>query len=265
MTCVPHWAGPDQCCFVDFPFCDGKRRTCIRVRRVPVDHLELRQLCQRVQDELGLKLYYRGESYAMLGHRFVQAVLVYKREAISDSQKQEMMDRQQRRCAMCRDLLSRWECHHSPPVAEGGGGLCLLCPMCHAQETERQELKGQTPQHLESQLNPDMMKLFEQIPRPKQLSWGDAAAKARALAQDDLTPIQCMDVRGCRKNALLTRKYLPVGCPTDTPIAVFDEHRNYNVQWRRFAWLWVEAGDTDKNGTRCTTAPTWTRAKRLKC
>ena len=34
--------------------------------------------------------------------------------------------------------------------------------MCHAQETERQELKGQSPQHLESQLNPDMMELFDQ-------------------------------------------------------------------------------------------------------
>ena len=105
LTCVPHWAGPDQCCFVDFPFCDGKRRACVRVRRVPEDHAELRQLCQRVQDELHLKLYYRGESYAMLGHRFVHEVLVRKREAISDSQKQEMMDRQQQRCTMCRDLL----------------------------------------------------------------------------------------------------------------------------------------------------------------
>jgi len=123
-------------------------------------------------------------------------VLVRKREAFSDSQKQEMMDRQQRRCARCWDLLSRWEVHHEPPIAEGGGGLCLLCPMCHAQETERQELKGQqAPRHFESQLNPDMMKLFEEVPRPKQLCWGDVAARARANAQDDLTPIHCMDAR----------------------------------------------------------------------
>ena len=225
---MPHWAGPDHFAFVDLPFGD-KRRACIRVRRVPEQHLELRAFCQRVQDELRLKLYYRGESCAVVGHKFVHEMLVRKREAICDSEKKALMDRQQQRCARCRDLLSRWEVHHDPPVADGGGeansGICLLCPTCHAEQTERQELKGnqQSPQYFESQLNPEMMAMFEAIPRPKQLCWGDAAARARALAQDDLTPINCMDVRGCRKNALLTRKWLPVGCPMDTLLPVFSE------------------------------------------
>ena len=143
-------------------------------------------------------------------------MLVRRREAISESEKKALMDKQQGRCARCRDLLSRWEVHHDPPVADGGGDVCLLCPTCHAEQTERQELKSgnqKAPQYFESQLSPDMMAMFEAIPRPKQLCWGDAAARARAMAQDDLAPITCMDVRGCRKNALLTRKWLPVGCP----------------------------------------------------
>ena len=54
---VPHYASPTAYTFVDIPFCDGKRRASIRVRRVPEEHLELRAFCQRVQDELRLKLF----------------------------------------------------------------------------------------------------------------------------------------------------------------------------------------------------------------
>ncbi len=132
-------------------------------------------------------------------------------------------------------MLSRCEVHHDPPVADGGSdgargapqsGVCLLCPTCHAEQTERQELKSgnqKAPQYFESQLSPDMMALFEGVPRPRQLCWGDLAARTRAQAQDEFTPITCMDVRGCRKNALLTRKYLPVGCPMDTLVPVFND------------------------------------------
>ena len=48
---VPHYAGPNNFTFVDVPFCDGKRRAYIRIRRVPAEQLELRAFCQRVQDD----------------------------------------------------------------------------------------------------------------------------------------------------------------------------------------------------------------------
>ena len=239
---------------MDVPFCDGKRRASVRIRRVPEDHLELRAFCQRVQDELRLKLYYRGESLAVVGHNFVHEALVRRREAISPATKAALWQTQQGRCAKCRDMLSRWEVHHDPPVADGGGGargapqngICLVCPTCHAEETERQELKSgnhKAPQYFESQLSPDMMDMFETTPRPRQLCWGDAAAKARALAADDFTPLTCMDVVGCRKNALLSRKWLPVGSPMDTLIPVFDDAGQYGLPLKRFAWLWVDAGE----------------------
>ena len=78
----------------------------------------------------------------------------------------------------------------------------MVCPTCHAEETEPQELKGhKAPQYFESQLSTDMMKMFQTTPRPRQLSWGDTAARASVMAQDDFAPITCLDVRGCRKNA----------------------------------------------------------------
>ena len=71
-----------------------------------------------------------------------------RREAISPADKAALWQTQQGRCAKCRDMLSRWDVHHDPPVADGGAsgapqsGLCLVCPTCHAEETERQELKS---------------------------------------------------------------------------------------------------------------------------
>ena len=61
------------------------------------------------------------------------------------------------------------------------------------------------------------------------------------MAQDDFTPITCMDVRGCRKNALLTRKYLPVGSPLDTLLPVFDNEGQHFAPLNKYKWLWVDA------------------------
>ena len=180
------------------------------------------------------------------------------------------MEKQERRCAKCRDLLGgRWEVHHDPPVAEGGGSqdVCLVCPTCHAEETEKQELKGGTaPQYFESQLNPDMMRMFQETPRPRQLCWGDPAARAKALASDDFTPLACLDIRGCRRNALLTRKWLPVGSPLDTVVPVFDSDGEcYLTSFEDYQWLWVEVEVQEKRPTLCTMALTFTRWKRCRC
>ena len=40
LACKPHWAGPERCSYVDFPFCDG-HRNCVRVKHVPEEHQEL--------------------------------------------------------------------------------------------------------------------------------------------------------------------------------------------------------------------------------
>ncbi len=155
-----------------------------------------------MQEELRLKLYYKGESAGVVGHNFVRELLVRKREAIPISKQRELQEKRGKRCAKCRDsLYGHWEVHHDPPIAEGGTSddIVLVCPSCHAEETEKQELKGNTsPQYFESQLSPDMMEMFRTTPKPRQLRWGDPAAKASVLAQDDFAKVSCLDVVGCR-------------------------------------------------------------------
>ena len=104
LSFVPRYSAPDQCNVVDVPFA-AKRRSYVRIKRLPEDHLELRAFCQRVQDELRLKLYYKGESAAVIGHKFVHEFLVRKREAIPEADKKALMDKQDGRCAKCNDVL----------------------------------------------------------------------------------------------------------------------------------------------------------------
>ena len=238
---VPHYASPGHMNSVDVPFNDGKHRKTIRIKRVPDNHAELRQFCQNVQDRLHLKLYYKGESAGLLGHNFLQEFLVRKRMGLSKAQKAELRVKQDNRCAKCRDLLgctSKCEAHHDPPVAEGGGleDIILLCPTCHAEETEKQELKALgTPQYFESQMSPDMMETFQTTPKPRQLYYGDPTATAMSEGQT----LGCLDVCGCRPNALLSREWLPVATPLDSFRPVFAGTGDFH-DLCEYAWLWVD-------------------------
>ncbi len=249
---LPHYASPGHMNSVDVPFYDpnDKHRKTIRIKRVPDNHAELRQFCQNVQDRLGLKLFYKGESAGLLGHNFLREFLIRKRAGISKAQKAELLVKQDNRCAKCRDLLggtSKCEAHHDPPVAEGGGpeDIILLCPTCHAEETEKQELKALgTPQYFESQLSPDMMEAFQTLPKPRQLYYGDPQTKAAAMACNDSQSLGCLDVCGCRSNALLSREWLPVGTPLDAFRPVYAENGDYDLgDISEYAWLWVDVAE----------------------
>ena len=243
LTFIPHYSAPGRLNGIDVPFNDGKHKASIRIKIVPEHHLQLREFCQKVQEELKLKLYYKGESEGVLGHNYLREYLVRKREAIPLAQQKERKDKQENKCAKCKDLLRQWEVHHDPPVSEGGtsNDIVLICRTCHAEETEKQELKGTTsPQYFESQLAPDMMEAFRTLPKPLQQYYGDPITKERAMQSDGVTQLLCMDVRGCRKNALLERPYLPVGSPFDWMRPVFRADASYSKPLTEFAWLWVE-------------------------
>ena len=69
-----------------------------------------------------------------------------------------------------------FEKHHRQPVAEGGSNLpeniVLLCPACHAHETEKQEQAGcKSAVWLESRFSPRMMQVFNTTPKPRQIVW----------------------------------------------------------------------------------------------
>ena len=86
------------------------------------------------------------------------------------------------RCDQCGDLMKVFEKHHRQAVAEGGSNLpeniVLLCPACHAHETEKQEQAGcKSAVWLESRFSPKMMQVFNTTPKPRQIVWGDTKAQ----------------------------------------------------------------------------------------
>ena len=249
----PNYAEIGHLSFVDIPFSDDHRhRKSIRIRLVPDNHAELRQFCQNVQDKLRLRLWYKGESTASLGHNFLREYLVQKRTACSKEHKLMLLSKQNWRCAKCMDRIAgttECEAHHDPPVVEGGKleDVVLICPTCHAEETEKQELVALgSPQYFESQLSYDMMNAFMNIKKPTQLHYGDPTARQRALASDDFQSLECLDICGCRSNALLSREWLPVGSPIDHFSPVFDSEKvgSYYRPLEEYAWIWVEAEGT---------------------
>ena len=245
MAFNPRYVSIGTCNSIDVQCCKkDNKQSHVRVKRVPKEHVALREFCERVQEKLKLKLFYKGDSAAVVGHNFVQLLLVKRRELITTQQERQLWEDQDGKCAKCRDALRRWEVHHKTPMADGGSSsdTCLLCVSCHGEETELQELRGSGNKvPFESQLSPQMMDMFETVPRPLQLRWGDAGARARAMAADDFTPLTCLDVIGCRKNALLSRPTLPVGSPLDCVERVFNDDDTHTLPWHKWAYMWVDA------------------------
>ena len=161
------------------------------------------------------------ESAGALAYKFLCQLMVRKREQISEETVTKLKAIPENRCGTCGDLLRRYEKHHKKPFCKGGtddlDNLVLLCPQCHAQETEKQEQAncGTSSVFLESRFSPRMYNLFAELPIPRQLHWGDMEQQARAREQG-CSYVRCLDVVGCRSNFCLERKRdLPIGCPLD--------------------------------------------------
>ena len=119
--------------------------------------------------------------------------------------------------------------------------IALLCPPCHAQETERQEQAGaKSAAWLVSRFSSNMMQLFRTTPRPRRFVWGDSTAQEWLRSADGLTLVQCLDVTGCGSNVLMERQRpLPIGCPLDDVKPVVED--GYCTRpLQDFEWLWVD-------------------------
>ena len=103
--------------------------------------------------------------------------------------------------------------------------LVALCRTCHAVETERQALSGAKYAGFASQLSPRMTELFLDCPKPKQ--WHQGSGVGHDVA--------CLDVCGCRRNALLYSR-LPVFGPADE-LEPFHGDRN---DLDTYDYFWVE-------------------------
>ena len=83
----PRYVSIGTCNSIDVQCYKGKKQSHVRIKRVPKEHVALREFCERVQNKLQLKLFYKGESAAVVGHNFVQLMLVKRRELITKAEK----------------------------------------------------------------------------------------------------------------------------------------------------------------------------------
>ena len=238
----PQWRSHSECRAVTVDFGD-KRKHGVYIKQLPSNHEMLNAFCEAVQDQ-GIKLVYYGETDGVLAFNLMQLYAVRKRRPISEEDTATLKERQKNRCDKCGDMLRRFEKHHVKPVAAGGSdsidNLVLLCPPCHAQETEKQEQSGMGRQSVwfESRLSPVMHNAFVSTPLPKQIHWGNTELKNN-VSQDQT--VGCLDVVGCRSNFFRERvRDIPVGCPLDEFEIVFDEDDNLMRPLTDFEWFWVD-------------------------
>ena len=152
----------------------------------------------------GVKITYKGETNGVLAYNYLKQIMVRPRKIIDEDVAAELMQRQQKRCGACGDLLRRFEKHHKKPFSQGGtddiDNIILLCPPCHATETEKQEQASSSHNvYLESHLSPRMYTHFVDLPIPRQLHWGDSERQVFAQMHD-FDKVQCLDIAGCRSN-----------------------------------------------------------------
>ena len=196
-----------------------------------------------IREATGMNMQYCGESAGVLANKFMQMLTRRRRETIDTETKNALMTRQENRCDACGDLLKKIEKHHRTPVAAGGSdhinNLALLCPYCHATDTEKQEQAhfGSNSVYLESRLSPQMHTMFTTLPLPKQIHWGDEERQAQRLPKHGTVP--CLDVVGGRSNFFLERtRDIPIGCPLDQFERVFVNGQCDDLT--RCEWLCVD-------------------------
>ena len=143
------------------------------------------------------------------------------RVRLTERERPEIAEAQQRRCGQCGDEVDFFEIHHRKPVAEGGTNarenLTLLCLPCHRSHTDQQLTSGGYVDYC-SVLNPEMMKIFEDMPKPKQGAWGvDMAIEDSEGKPHRPKEVACLDVTACRVTAVSTRETLPSFLFQDAP------------------------------------------------
>jgi hypothetical protein len=120
--------------------------------------------------------------------------------------------------------------------------LVGLCRICHGEETETLAQGGMARGYRAyySQLSPRIANLFmRQVRMPKAWIHGRGAYDP---FEEEVKQIHCLDLRGCRRNALFTTERLPVFGPGDE-----EEQFNPLCPSFRFDYYWVKEGDASES------------------
>jgi hypothetical protein len=201
-----------------------KTKDAVKVKVLPKDHKKLKLLSDAFHELTGYKLEYKGEGMASLMDRMIQQLLVTKRKEASQADKKVVCERQGDRCAACSVKLdNRAHLDHKKPLHEGGSNeldnLQYLCRECHESKTQMEELaRGSRYHPLLSFMSPKMYETYCKMPKPMELSgrWADPRWVDPKYEQ-----VKCLDVKGCRSNALLEYQY---GLPTFSPLDDWEEY-----------------------------------------
>jgi len=161
----------------------SKKKEEIRVKVVPEDAGTLQCACNAFQLQTGLAMVYHGESKSVIAHRMLSALFVTRRIKLEEAERQALLERQQKKCAICGDeLKKRFEVDHISPLCQGGNNelsnLRALCQPCHSEETYKLQQAGadlseKSKFHtIESHLSPQLYRDLHCAPKPKEVSYG---------------------------------------------------------------------------------------------
>ena len=163
----------------------------IRITQVPEDVDGLYQMCKQAG------ISYRGENVSAVAQSIFLRSWNKPRHTFTEAEKKEICQRQQGRCAGCKEeLASDAELDHITCLAKWGNddtsNVEFKCQLCHLEKTEQERLSGNLKSNpLASTMSRDLLEEFTMAPKPPQLFVGQ-------VKEGDLG----LDVIACRTSAL---------------------------------------------------------------
>ena len=168
----------------------------IRVKVVPEEADLLQSACNAFEMQTDLKMVYYGETKSVFTHKMLNTLFVSRRIRIEASDRQAILDGQEKKCAVCGDeLKKRFEIDHILPLCQGGtndpSNLRALCQPCHSEATYNLEQTGADLNEksrfhtIESHLSPKLYRDLHCAAKPKEVSYGvfsDSQQVKRKLA-----------------------------------------------------------------------------------
>lgn len=232
-------------CGTNWIFVNGAGDARIRVRQVSEDAQTLQRAAQFLR-ESHYNVEYHGEGMPSFIDACVDSILIKDRRYLTREQERECRAAHDGACARCGSR-ERLQYDHVVPLSQGGtnelSNFQMLCRECHVLKTQGE--RAPRPHLLQSQFGLATLDLFLSTPKPKQQSgsWWSETLEAHGLPQpSDDQQYPCIDVVGCRRNALLQRpprrhlgrqepRHLPTFAPCDALEDVVGSWHDYDFVW----------------------------------
>ena len=150
-----------------------KQEVHIRITQVPEDVDDLYQMCKQAG------IPYRGENVSAVAHGIFLRSWKQPRHTFTEAEKKEVCQRQQGRCAGCKEELgSDAELDHITCLAKWNTddttNVEFKCQLCHLEKTEQERLSGNLRSNrLASVMSRDLLEQFAMAPKRPRLVAGN--------------------------------------------------------------------------------------------